>query len=346
MLWRFKKGPEIQKECLRKIKNRPVGVESSDSDEDEEIDAFEYQAMTEPAKPSNLRFCRNSVSAEVYGHYNQKANFKARVIEKSQETCNLIHDLLSKCILFMNLDPHSIQIIIKAMDIRKAKAGEQIIKQGDDGPEMYIVGEGNLRCFKNFPETPEVETFLRNYTIGDYFGELALMYNAPRAASIVAVSDTVLYTLDRECFNHIVKEETMKNREKLEKFLSEVELLASLSSYERSKICDCLKIIIFEPEQRIIREGEKGNSFFLIVQGEATALKLNPQGIEEAVMNYKEKMYFGELALLRDIPRSATVVAKTQVKVASIDRNAFKRLLGPLEEILKRNAERYKKFIS
>lgn len=68
-------------------------------------------------------------------------------------------------------------------------------------------------------------------------------------------------------------------------------------------------------------------------------------GKEEPVLEYKERMYFGELALLKDVPRQASIIAKTAIKVAFIDRNAFKRLLGPLEDILKRNAEKYKKFI-
>lgn len=56
-------------------------------------------------------------------------------------------------------------------------------------------------------------------------------------------------------------------------------------------------------------------------------------------------MYFGELALLKDIPRQATIIATGNLKVAKIDRNAFKRILGPLENILQRNAEKYRKFI-
>jgi len=51
-------------------------------------------------------------------------------------------------------------------------------------------------------------------------------------------------------------------------------------------------------------------------------------------MQYTQGEYFGELALLRDTPRAANVVAKTRLRVASIDRDSFKRLLGPLDEIL------------
>lgn len=63
-------------------------------------------------------------------------------------------------------------------------------------------------------------------------------------------------------------------------------------------------------------------------------------------MTYDANMYFGELSLLREEPRAASIIAKDKLKVACIDRNSFKRILGPLEDILQRNAEKYTKFIS
>lgn len=221
-----------------------------------------------------------------------------------------------------------------------------VIKQGDDGNELFLVCSGNLSCFKVFPGKTE-PTFLKTYVTGEYFGELALLYNCPRAASIQALTDSVLYSLDRECFNHIVKDAAIRNRNRFEEFLSKVPLLQSLDSYERSKLCDVITMQIFEQGQRVIKEGEPGNSFYLIISGEAEALKLNPEtGLEEVVYQYKDNMYFGELALLKDAPRAASIIAKTQVRLAVIDRYSFKRLLGPLENILKRNAEAYKQFVS
>lgn len=62
-------------------------------------------------------------------------------------------------------------------------------------------------------------------------------------------------------------------------------------------------------------------------------------------MVYKPGDYFGELAILKDEPRAASVVAKTKIKATSLDRESFRRLIGPLDEILKRNMAKYQKFM-
>lgn len=96
-----------------------------------------------------------------------------------------------------------------------------------------------MKCEKIFDGTDE-PTFLKNYESGEVFGELALMYNAPRAASIIANVDSVCFSLDRDTFNHIVKNATIKKREKFDGFLKKIDILSTLNSYEREKICDCL----------------------------------------------------------------------------------------------------------
>ncbi len=98
--------------------------------------------------------------------------------------------------------------------------------------------EGNLSCFKN-------EVKLRDYKSGDAFGELALLYNAPRAATIKTDSDCILYSLDRQTFNHIVKDASMKKRQKYEEFLGTVEVLSSLDFAEKLKLADSLRPIKF-----------------------------------------------------------------------------------------------------
>jgi len=130
---------------------------------------------------------------------------------------------------------------------------EHVIKQGDNGDDLYVVDSGKLSCYKLFPNNSE-PTFLKDYEPGESFGELALLYNAPRAATIKAVEQSVLFALDRETFNHIVKDSTMKKREEYEKFLQNLELLSNMDAYERSKIADAAKRVKIPAGEYIVKQ--------------------------------------------------------------------------------------------
>lgn len=113
---------------------------------------------------------------------------------------------------------------------------------------------------------------MKNYFQGEVFGELSLLYNTPRAASIKAVDKSELFCLDRDTFNHIVKNSTIKKREKYDNFLKTIDILKDLDPYERTKLGDVLKTEIYKKGDNIICEGEEGDKFYLIMQGEAEAI--------------------------------------------------------------------------
>lgn len=174
---------------------------------------------------------------------------------------------------------------------------------------------------------------------GGSFGELALMYNAPRAATVVSTEkDSTLWALDRVTFRRILMDSAFQRRRMYESFLEEVPLLSTLTLYERSKIADALDTKKFAPGQTIIKEGDPGEAFFILESGEAEVYK-NETG-DKVLKNYQKGDYFGELALLDDKPRAASVLAKKdggEVKVAYLGKQGFQRLLGPVEGIMRRN---------
>lgn len=158
------------------------------------------------------------------------------------------------------------------------------------------------------------------------------MYNAPRAATVVSSGKGMLWQLDRITFRKILMTSASERRKMYEGFLEDVPLLANLKPYERAKIADALETVKFSAGQNIITEGEPGNNFYMLEQGEADAYK---HGIDHPVKQYARGDFFGELALLNDRPRAASVVAKTDCKVARLGRDGFKRLLGPVESTLR-----------
>lgn len=129
---------------------------------------------------------------------------------------------------------------------------------------LFVVEEGQLDCFKVFNKG-EQPKHLKTYEPGEAFGELALLYNAPRAATITAKTDALCWELDRATFNAIVKESAQKKRDKYEDFLSTVELLSSMDDYERSKIADVIQERNFEAGAEVLKEGEDGSMFFLLI---------------------------------------------------------------------------------
>ena len=119
-----------------------------------------------------------------------------------------------------------------------------------------------------------------------------------------------------------------------------------METYEKSKLADAILEKWFEEGEYVITEGQEGNSFFMIMSGQATATKtLEPGKAPVNVYEYKEGDYFGERALLKNEPRAANIIAKTRLQVVALDRKSFRRLLGPIDTILMRNMENYQKFI-
>lgn len=154
-----------------------------------------------------------------------------------------------------------------------------------------------------------------------------------------------MWKLDRETFNHIVKDAANKKRSQYEAFLTTVPILSTMEPYERSKLSDAFKETSVKANEFIIKEGDAGNDLFLLREGEAVATKtLDETKGPEEVMKYKAGDFFGERALIKNEPRAANVVAVTDCELVSLDRHSVKRLLGPLETLLKRNFEIYEKF--
>ena len=245
--------------------------------------------------------------------------------------------------MFNALDKAELEVVIDAIEEVKAAPGTALITQGEQGDCMYVLESGSLECSKVFNKG-EAPKKLKTYVPGEGFGELALLYNAPRAATIVATEDSIAWKLDRGTFNHIVKDAAQRKREKYDSFLQSVPILQSMDAYERSKLGDAVKEERYQKGDYIIRQGQSGDTFFLINSGTAIATKNSADGKEETkVMDYASGAYFGERALLTNDVRAANIVATApEVVCLTLARDTFVRLLGPLDEILKRNMEQYK----
>ena len=121
---------------------------------------------------------RSSVSAEVYGAFNKKEDFKPRVIPKDEEQKKRILNKIGESFLFSSLEQNEMEAVLGAFEEKKFNAGDAVITQGEQGDVLYFIEEGELDCYKTFKKE-DGDVWLKLYNPGEAFGELALLYNAP-----------------------------------------------------------------------------------------------------------------------------------------------------------------------
>lgn len=306
--------------------------EDEEEEEDDEMDEIP-ESMKKPE--AQMGRARQSVSAEAYGNWNQKKEFTPPKHPKSDEQKARVLTSLGRSFMFSCLDEKDMNTVVDATFEQRFTAGTTVINEGENGNYLFVIEVGSLDCVK---EGKTVKTCMP----GDVFGELALLYNCPRAATVVAKEDCICWQLDRETFTHIVKDAAVKQRQRYDDFLKSVALLSSVDAYERSQIADALVPQMFNRGETVIKQDEPGDKFYIIEEGTLFAMKQITGEGEKRVMDYQPGDCFGELALLKNQPRAASVVVESdKAKVLSMTRQSFNKMLGPLSDILSRQMAAY-----
>ncbi|KFZ50760.1 cAMP-dependent protein kinase type I-alpha regulatory subunit, partial [Podiceps cristatus] len=272
----------------------------------------------------------------------------SQVIPKDYKTMAGLAKAIEKNVLFAHLDDNERSDIFDAMFPVTYIAGETVIQQGkcDEGDNFYVVDQGEMDVYVNSEWATSVGE-------GGSFGELALIYGTPRAATVKAKTNVKLWGIDRDSYRRILMasiflaDVTLRKRKMYEEFLSKVSILESLDKWERLTVADALEPVQFEDGQKIVVQGEPGDEFFIILEGTAAVLQRRSENEEFVeVGRLAPSDYFGEIALLMNRPRAATVVARGLLKCVKLDRPRFERVLGPCSDILKRNIQQYNSFVS
>ena len=187
-----------------------------------------------------------------------------------------ITECLANVLLFNHLSATQQRAIVEEMYARPVPAGEILIQEGDTGlgaSELYVVKEGE---FEVLQRRKGVNLRVNMKRRGDTFGELSLMYDCPRSATVAATQDAVVWVLERHVFRQHVQRGQEDAASQLELFLNQVPILAPLSKLEKLKLLDAFEERTYPPGAVVVREGEPGDLFYIIKEGEATVLQNVP----------------------------------------------------------------------
>jgi len=271
---------------------------------------------------------------------------------KTDEERKLMEDSLKSNVNLQNMVSLDAAQITQMIDVawrEEVAAGKEIITEGDlDADYFYIVQEGSFEIFISQADPGEdgankrdESKFVSMVTKGGNFGELALLYLVPRAATVMAKENGQVWVIDRQNFKNILMKVTDEKIAEYVKYLDRVDLLAPLISEEKKALAEALVEMHFTKGEVILQQGEPGNTFYIMYDGEVAIIK---DGTEDAKLMASPTrgtaQFFGEKALLSGETRGATVqVASNTAKALALDRDSFNMILGPLEEIIKRQSQ-------
>ncbi|XP_065161153.1 cGMP-dependent protein kinase, isozyme 1-like [Atheta coriaria] len=271
---------------------------------------------------------KQGVSAESSESSGAPGDITIPKFEKDFRSKQLIKDAILDNDFLKNLDSCQIREIVDSMYPRGYQKGTYVIREGDNGAHLFVSAEGEYEVIKD-------GNVLGRMGTGKAFGELAILYNCTRTASIRVVSDSNVWVLDRKVFQQIMVRTGLQRLEDNINFLRSVPLLQNLNNDVLAKIADVLEVEFYPSGAYIIRQGATGDTFFIMSSGRVKITQRKPGTLEdEQIRTLQRGDYFGEQALLKEDYRTASVIAlHPGVECLTLDRDSFIQLIGDLSEI-------------
>ena len=298
-------------------------------------DAEASPTAVSPAK----RATTTEANMEVRAKFARKKNVRVRGEEgtvdfnsipdvpKGEGETAFLKEALLKQWLFANLDDAALSSIVLKMSKRNFAEGDDIIEQGQEGLEFFIIESG--LCGVKVDD----KTLPHTIAAGQSFGELALFYEEPRSATVFAKEVTSTWVLGKDSFRGGLAHRTEEICDENAKFLMDVPFFKefqgdpALKSYVQ-KVAEVMVPAEFKDGETIIRQGDEGNTFYIVTHGECV---VHEDGVEKD-HTLTAGTWFGEKALVGESSvRTATITAKGAVKCVAMDRESFTELMGPFE---------------
>lgn len=260
-------------------------------------------------------------------------HYKAPIHEKSTEDIEMIVGLLQQNVLFSFLGSREMRTVALAMFKKEFNKGDDILVQNGIGDALYVLQNGSADILKEGQKV-----FLK--TPGTAVGELELMYDSPCAATVRVITEgpVVTWVLDRDTYRNLVMGTAIRRREEYAEHLNKIPLFESLSYYEKNQVADALSNDEWQQGDKIISFDSEGEWMYILLEGDVEVIG-RKDGEPAYICDFTGGDYIGELEFLNNHRTVADVVAKGFVRTAKLNRRHFEMCLGPVKDVLKRNAE-------
>jgi CRP-like cAMP-binding protein len=243
--------------------------------------------------------------------------------------------------LFRSLGIDATRSLVTRMNFLATEPGEVIIRQGEVGGSLYVIVRGEVRIVK---EQGETRTEVSRLGETEFFGEMALVTDTPRVATVEAVTEVELLEVTRETMRLLIQDfpqvvpnviKFLKDR-LLEIFVKTSELLAPVPERYRWQLARKFKLYEIPEGRTILREGKPSGGLFIFLAGQGVATRKR-RGKVLKLADLGPGSLVGEISLVTGGPAVASVTATTKCWLLAVSAKQF--------EVLTRNFPELKQLI-
>lgn len=248
-----------------------------------------------------------------------------------------VRETLAETPLFSALSAESLSRLIERVTLVELPNGQTLFRQGDVGRTLYVVSEGAVGVYKE----GEPRVRLSRLEEGAFFGEIALVTDQPRSATIEAEGDAELLAIDRGVIAELVREEPEVLRVLL-RFLRDrllrglvatSELFAPFAGAERRGLATRFRFLEVETGTELVRQGEEAEGLFVVLSG-ALSVTRAADGAERELACLGPGDVFGEMSLLAHQGAVASVRTATKVLALEMPAAQFREVIMTHPQVL------------
>lgn len=278
-------------------------------------------------------------------------DFTPPVFEHTTSVRNTIFAALMQNYVLSHHSEAELEPLVSAFSPVTYTAGKTIIQQGDPGDFFYVLVDGKVAFEVNGVKVGEADVKKTTDTDTDTidpdavvvtcsFGELALLYTCPRAATVMAMSEqTHLFRVDQRTFRYILQDTTKKSEKEKSELLKKVPFFQNLTAEDLEKLSDAMTPRCFEADETLVRKGDDGDEFYVLQEGTVVCKDICVGNTCYADVLLHAGDYFGEYSLIKNGPRVANVVTKSKGVAFTIDRDCFTTVLGDMSTLIVRGQD-------
>lgn len=244
---------------------------------------------------------------------------------------------LSETPLLASLSPDSLHSLITKVELIDLEAGAQLFREGDHGSTLYVVAEGEVAVITEGPPRVTLSTLGEN----QFFGEIALVTNQPRSATIEATVPTELLAIERDVFSDLVDDEPgvlklmlrfLRDR-LIHRLVHTSPLFGQFAAEERKSLSDKFRFLEVEPGGAIIEQGTESDGLFVVLSGSLEVVRAE-DGKDKRLATLGPGDLCGEMSLLSNDDAIATVKATTKSFVLELPAAKFRTVIMTHPQVL------------